>query len=82
MKKQLFIPVLCCLALFLSCTKDRNPDFIQEQWDFSGMWNAYGYTDLSGWVPIEVIEIVKTGYQEYSAYKRVGDNAVRSGVRT
>jgi len=82
--KYKLLGLLLAFFLFIGigCTKDRNPHFVDDDWDFSGKWNAYGYTDFSGWVPIEVIEIKKTGLHEYSAYKLVGDNGVRSGERT
>lgn len=82
MKHVNIILILFLLSFSWSCTKDRNPDFIEEQWDFSGMWNAYGYSDKGGWVPIEVIEIIKTSNNHYIAYKRIGDNSVRSGSKT
>lgn len=77
--KFLFLFFLCAL---LACTKDRTPEFVEKQVDFTGKWNAYGYTDYGGYVPLEIIEIIRRPNGEYVAYKVVGDNAVLSGQHT
>jgi len=80
MKKLNILLVLCIVSL-LSCTKSVD---IQEpeRTDLTGIWNAYGYIDFSGYVPLEIIEITKTGTDYYTALKIMGDNGVPTGTVT
>ncbi len=79
--KKLNLLFVICIVSFLSCTKSID---IQEpeRTDITGIWNAYGFQDLSGYVPLEIIEISKNETNEYTALKIMGDNGVPTGTVT
>jgi hypothetical protein len=87
--QRLHVIILFALALVLNaCTKEiagpatTNGDILAT--DLSGYWNAYGYTDQLGLVPLEIIKIERSASDQtwYTAWKIVGDNSVPGGMIT
>lgn len=82
MKHFVIYTAAACIFLLTSCTKEVVTQPALAPHDLSGQWNAYGYYDFSGLVPIEVIEITKTDNNYFTATKIWGDNAVPTGQVT